>query len=332
MSPLVLTTGSLLVLWGLFETLWTTLWTDGHAAPLSGRVASLTWKLVRLARPAGHRVLSLAGPLVFAATALVWILMLWVGWTLIFASDPEGLVSSSDGSRPSLAGTVWYAGYVLFTLGNGDFSPRTGEWQVASAFAAGCGILVVTLTVTYVLQVLSASVGSRSLASQILGLAQTPQDLLLAFWDGERFASLELTLQSWSSQLTRLTQQHLAYPILHFHHPSRAQHAHTLAIAVLDEALTMLALGVAPERRPAPGVLLSAREATRGFLETLASARLEPAPEPPPVPDSSKLVAAGVPLLEPLEFHGAFERERERRLLLLSMVEDAEWEWPGQAG
>jgi hypothetical protein len=332
MNVLIQMVGAALVVWSVVEAVWTALWPDGHAGPLTHVTVKGVWALVRSVVPRGaHRALSLSGPLTFVVVLVGWVTMLWLGWGLVFYSDPTALADPRSGSRPSLTGTLWFSSYMLFTVGNGDFSPREGAWQLAASAAAGSGIMLVTLSVTYVLQVLGAVVGSRALSSQILGLGKTPEALLLSFWDGKRFASLDLALNTWSSQLSRVADQHQAYPILHFYHPAAPEYAHTLAIAVLDEALSLVAFGVAPECRPAPGMISSARAAVKSFLDTMAGVHIRPAEEPPTPPDLSPLAEAGVPVVARAEFDETVGRHVDRRRKLLGMVADSAWTWPGRS-
>jgi hypothetical protein len=124
-------------------------------------------------------------------------------------------------------------------------------------------------------------------------------------WNGADLHALDLLLSSFTAQVTALTVQHKAYPILHYYHSQTAQSAAALAIAILDEALTLLCFGIPNERRPNPALLAGARASIDSYLQTLHGAFIEPADRTPPAPDLA-----------------------ERRRKLLGMVEADAWEWP----
>ena len=58
------------------------------------RLMRWTWAvLCRVASP-GSRALSLTGPLVLVFTTLVWVVFMWAGWTLVFASTDATLIDT----------------------------------------------------------------------------------------------------------------------------------------------------------------------------------------------------------------------------------------------
>src|SRR5690606_20343518 len=103
-----LVAGGLLIVVATVDALWTTLWVDGHAGPLTTRYASgvrwLYWRLV----PAGrHRLLSLTGPLVLTASVLTWTLLMWAGWWLLFGADPRSLADARTGEPAGPVGRLY---------------------------------------------------------------------------------------------------------------------------------------------------------------------------------------------------------------------------------
>jgi hypothetical protein len=108
--------------------------------PLGDRVNRLAWRLVRTTSRT-RRTLSYAGPLAIAANMLMWVLGLWLGFALVYASEFD------------IADAVYKSGEALTTVGFGDvgFDP---EWlrYVAVVEAAG-GFGAFTAAIAYVLSV-----------------------------------------------------------------------------------------------------------------------------------------------------------------------------------
>ena len=101
------------------------------------------------------------------------------------------------------------------------------------------------------------------------------------------------------------------------------------AIAILDDALTLLHYGVQEQYRPDPSVLQSARETVRTYLTTLASASIYPAERVPPYPDLTPIDKAGIPVVSKAEFARSLDDLAHRRKLLLGLVEGNSFKWPG---
>jgi hypothetical protein len=321
--------GASLVTFALVEALWTTLWIDGNSAPLTSRLTTWTWKVFRFVdRSRNHRFLSLSGPFTLFLTVTFWILVLWTGWALVFHAVPGVLRNPLDGTSPSLPGVIWYVAYTMFTVGNGDYSPQGSWWQIISGVVALTGMSTVTLGITYLLQVLSAVVNKRTFASQVLSIGRSAEEMLLSQWDGKGFGSIELQLSSWSSQLSRLTEQTLAFPILHYYHAARMEKSSAVALTVLDEALTIIAFGIEKQYQPAPTILLGARQSIRSYLDTLQSAFISPSEEVPHPPDLSRLREADIPMVGDEIFSRELTKRQVRRQLLLGMVQNAAWSWP----
>ncbi|MCL7417282.1 MAG: potassium channel family protein, partial [Halalkalicoccus sp.] len=239
MNDVYLVFGLVLLVSSTVDLLWTTLWVEGGAGPLTSRLMAGEWRVFRWVGGQNSRVLSLAGPLIFVFTLLTWITLLWSGWTLVFASTENALIDTLNRGPITWSDRLYFAGYTMFTLGNGDFVPREGIWQFVTVLATGSGMLVVTLTVSYTLSVLDAITQKRSFASGVTGLGTHSNTLVRTAWDGETFSGLDLPLNTYVSQLNTLTSNHKAYPVLHYFYSPQAEQAPVVAIAVLNEALTI---------------------------------------------------------------------------------------------
>ena len=316
MRWLLLLLGLLLIGVTLLDALWTTIAPRG-AGPITKRVARGLWALGLSVhrRRSAHGLLTLIGPSLLVVATLVWVAGLWAGWLLVFSAEPETIVASLSKEPASLVERVYYVGFVLFTLGTGDYVPEGGLWQVLSVLASLSGLSVITLAITYVLSVVSAVATKRQLAGSIHSLGQTPSDLVGRAWDGDGFSGLEQQLPAIASALELHTQRHLAYPVLHYFHSADRRTALGPAVAVLDDALLLLAEGVAPTR-----------STIASFLGTLSEAFIEEADMPPPLPDLKGLTEAGIPVVEDGSAETAAGASHRRRLLL-GLVRDAGWEW-----
>lgn len=274
-----------------------------------------------------HRLLSLSGPLILFSTILLWIIFLWIGWTLIFYSFPTSIIDKNN-TTISFIDILYYVGYTMFTVGNGDFYPNGGIWQFLSSIISIGGMLMITLSVTYILQVISAVVNKRALASQITSIGKSAEEFIKEQWNGEGFGAIELQMRPLASQLATLTEQHLAYPILNYYHAAKFENSLAVAISIYDDALTLIAAGVEKDYHPPTTILTSGRQTINSYLHTLQTAFIKAAEDNPPPPDLSKLKEAKIPTVSEEEFQQKLKDLEDRRKLISGMIENDAWHWP----
>ncbi|ELZ20915.1 hypothetical protein [Natrinema limicola] len=330
MTSLYLLVGIALLVGGIVDILWTTLWVDGGSGPISGRLTTGVWRGLRLVTRDHDRALSLAGPLILTLTLVLWIGLIWIGWTFIFASDPTALVDTRTGGTADWWGRFYYVAYTMFTEGNGDYTPLYGGdiWEVASAFTTATGMAFVTLGVSYVLTVLGAVSDKRAFASTVTGLGGRSEAFVRAGWNGQNFDGLELTLETLGSELSTLAEQHKSYPILHYYHSEKGERASAVAVPIFDESLTLFRHGIPDDASPDPAVVESARSSAESYLETLDESFIEPEPAVPRSPNLERLRADDIPTVSDPAFADTLAELTDRRRRLLGVVKADAWEWP----
>lgn len=303
---------------------WTTLVAAG-GGPLTRWVGGGIWRLAvgRLS----HGPLKLVGTLIPIGTVLGWLVLVWVSWWLIF-SAAEGAVVSAEAGRPADGvSRLYFAGYTVFTLGTGDYVPNGGVWQVLTPVATLSGLVLATLGVTYLIPLTSANNDKRSLATVVSSLGTHPEQVVIRAWNGRSFQGLETLLANLAPSIALHAQRHLAYPVLHYLHSGRLATAAPPALARLDEALTILADGVAPEHRPDRALLQAARHAMGDYLDTVQPFLHARAGGPPPSPGLDRLRSAGVPVVSDAEFERRLGERSAHRERLVQLVESDGWTW-----
>jgi hypothetical protein len=320
--------GVVLIVFGALDALWTTLWVDGNAGPFTRRHNSWSRRLVLRLAGRRHRVLSLTGPVVLVTSVLVWAIIPWAGWVLLFSGEPRSLIDVHRGTPAGVADRIYLTGSMMFTLGTGNFTPNGGFWEIAASLAGLSGLFMLTLAVTYLLAIIQAVVAKRSFASQVWSLGHNAEEFVINSWDGERFSDIETQIVSLTQQLQEVTEQHHAYPMLHFYHEARKKQSVAHSLAVFSEVLLIFAHGVQRSVRPAPSALFSAQRTVEEFLETLRSAFVEPSKKSTPAPTLANLASAGIPVVSANEFAEAIHRRAKRRDLLRGFLDSERRDWP----
>ncbi len=319
--------GLVIVVAALVDLTWTTMAAGSGPGPLTGRLAPLVWRVALLAhrRRPSHELLSTAGVSIVFAVLATWITLVLVGWWLVFLSSDSALVKTSDGAQADAVGRLYFTGYTVFTLGNGDYRPGGGVWQLATVAATGTGLVLITLAITYLVPVASAVAQRRQLASYIASLGDTAEDLVVRSWTGDGFGSLPQHLVALAPLIHGAGQRHLTYPVLHYFHSTGRESAAAPNLTVLAQALALLRYGVAPAVRPDAAAIDTVDRALDGFLDTLANAYISTGHDALPPPDISQLRAAGIPTASDAEYAAATAATEHRRQLLAGFLADDGW-------
>ncbi len=248
-----------------------TILTMRGGGPITGRVSDWVWEMLLHVhhRRSNHRLLSTSGWLILVGIALSWILLTWAGWTLFFSAFETAVIHGESKLPANAWERVYFAGYTLFTLGMGDYQPQGSFWQVVTAIASANGFFLVSITITYLLPVVSAATQKRQLATYISSLGGTPDEILIRAWNGQDFGQLDQHLIALTPMLSGMGSVHLAYPVLHYFHSLDRSRSFPLSLVALDEALTLLQYGAPASHQPDRAALEPARRAIAAFLQTL---------------------------------------------------------------
>jgi hypothetical protein len=326
-SVLCLGGGILLVLAVTTDVIWSTLGTHG-GGPISGQFTRFLWRIaVRLHNYKHHRALSFGGSFIVAALLMFWVTLLWLGWFLIFNSDPNSVVDPHTKVAADAWGRLYYVAYGLSTMGNGDFSPTNDVWRVVTAIASLSGLGTMTLTITFVVNVLNAVVQKRQLASYISDIGGNPGRIISLSWTGMRFDHLTEHLVEITGLVHLYTEQHLAYPVLHYFHSESERTAATLRVAALSELMILVGNGVREEAQMPPMAIYPLQNALEGFTQVIAREFVDPDDEPPPPPSLDLLRGYDIPTVSEEAFLFAVEQVRDRRRALSALMRDDGRKW-----
>lgn len=97
-------------------------------------------------------ILKYAGVFILWSMIIIWVLLLWISVFLIFLHDPNSVLNSTNLNPADTIEKFYFSGYILSTLGNGEFKPQTGAWQIVANFFSFSGFVFLT-TVQYLRQI-----------------------------------------------------------------------------------------------------------------------------------------------------------------------------------
>lgn len=114
----------------------------------TGRFLTLTTE-----RRLGFTLRGMIGPAILSLLAASWVALHLTAYTLLYLLGPS-LEAARTGEPAGVVQTLAYAGAALSTLGASIVQPTNGWWDALSMVAAVNGIIVLTLSVSFVLNII----------------------------------------------------------------------------------------------------------------------------------------------------------------------------------
>ena len=275
---LFLMLGGLVLAWLTLRDVFDTVVVPGGSRAslqVTRRVGTVLLVLYKLVRGRKRGISSTFAPLVLVSSFSIWMALLALGFGLM-AFAARGHFSPP---LPSFASAVYEAGTALVTVGLSANLPHgAARWIV---LAAGfCGLAVMTMAVTYLLEVQS-SITRRD--TGIIKLNTSAGDPPSALTLLERFAAIRNTpeipevLKEGRNWCATVRQSHSAHPSLIYFKSSSTGAGWPAALgAILDLALIVEHL-IDDEQLYGPAVLLR-EEGARMARDLASESRLEPVP------------------------------------------------------
>jgi hypothetical protein len=201
------------------------------------------WKWCASRWPEGRRredFLGIYGPLSMVLLFSLWALCLIVGFGLVQWALQGAL---NDGQSLPLSQEMVMSGDAFFTLGYGDFVPRSVFSRVLVIFEAGTGFGFIALTVGY-LPVLYQHFSTRDV--QLIEFAaragSPPTAAALLCWHAAKgdLQQLDDWLRDWEHWAGELIESHSTYPMLAFYRSQHDGHSWLATLAVVLDSCTLL--------------------------------------------------------------------------------------------
>lgn len=313
--------GIALILLIFLDIIFTTFSMDG-GGKMTDFIMKNVWKaFLLISRKNGKsKILNYAGMWMMVSLILFWGLGLWLGMFLIFASHPGSVLKS--GAAATLPEKLYYSGYVLSTMGLGDQEPLNGSWGFASSLFSFFGLVFITLMVSYILPLLSKMVDKKEFSLFIHHLGESPQKLILYFWNGKDFSRIQQLSTELQQNILHISKSHQAYPILHYFHSHLKSHSLEVSLCLLDEALSIMQHHIATDQWDEKDIL-PLRRALTDYLGTIKMLYGYKIKEQviAPKPDLSLLSKEKVKLKE-----NTWE-ENQRKALWFELLRSKGWTW-----
>lgn len=328
-SILLVVVGIALVAFAIYDFAVTAYIPSGEG-PLAEKVNRFIFKLFfKLSGENGRSpLLEYIGVAIIFALSFTWIIMIWSGFVCIFYAFPESILQGENKTPTDLFEKIYHVGYTLSTLGIGDYVPGNNFWRVLTALVSFLGLVTITMSITYLVPVISNAIHKRALSLQIAGLGESSEQIVINSFNGEDFTAINNQLSDLAAMIFTYAQNHLAYPILHHMHNSNSSENIVLKLASLDEALTLYQFHIPEHLRPGKLELQLTRRALTTYLKTVT--HIDRSEESPPYAKFHLIEDfTGIQLLNTsgVAREKLYESLEPRRMLMFGHIQADGWDW-----
>ncbi len=326
MNIWLLLVGLTIVLITIYDMAYTILAPRG-AGLVADRVSRGLWRffIFLTGKNGRNKILRSVGPFLLLVIVLTWISLLWIGNTLMVYSDAEALWSPDK--KEFVVGFIekmYFVAYVLSSMGSGDFTPNGDWWLFYTGLISYTGVVFISLGISFLIPVIEATTLKRQISLQIHALGRNPKEILEKYSDN-KYNDLLAVLANLEPYILKLSQYHLAYPIIHYFHSVHLFESISIKLVTLDETMSIMLYKIPKTDISNLAALERNYAAMTYYLSTLASAFIKPGDDNPKQPDTSYLEKIS-------EQSSAMGKRPEnelstRRKLLLAYLQNDGWDW-----
>jgi hypothetical protein len=233
--------GTLLMALVLADVFLTVLYARAGTGIISTRLARVIWLTLRSV-PSGRsrcRLLSFCGPIVVVALLLTWSILLAIGAALIVHPQLGTTITNTNQNTPTDFLTALYVGGCsLSIVGGSNFAPQSGGAKLLFFLNSIIGTSVISLTITYLMQIYAALRSRNSLCLKIHGLSGETGDaaeLLAHLFANNQLSAGYNNISELAAEATDAKEAHHFYPILfYFRFPEPYYSVSRSSLVMLD--------------------------------------------------------------------------------------------------
>jgi len=220
--------GLLLLLSVAYDVYATILDASGRAGPLSQLLNRGVWGAARpfayrFSRVRRHRLLNLVGPMLMPALIVIYLLLLIVGFALIYYPRmPADFNVLPEATSANWIESLYFSGTTLITIGYGDITPRAPFVRLVALIEGASGFALISLAVTYLITVYSALERKRVIALSFYHQAEEGADVagfITHHFVMGRFHGFDNVLRMAARDINELQESHAEHPVIHYFHP-----------------------------------------------------------------------------------------------------------------
>lgn len=175
-------------------------------------------------------------------TSFIWLSLLFLGAFIIFSAGEEMVVNGTTGIPASKIERFYYTGYVLSTLGIGDFVPGNDSSRILTGILSFSGFILITTGLTYLLSIINAVLSKKQLSFFISTMGKDVEEIYQFFKNQEALSSLISDASDLRQQILKNSSSYLAFPMSNYFLTKNHDSALIVQLARLYEVLMVIRL------------------------------------------------------------------------------------------
>src|SRR4051794_18295429 len=205
----------------LADVFLTVLYARAGTGIISDRLARAVWLALRsVARGRSGHLLAFCGPFIVVALLLTWSILLALGAALIVHPLLGSSITNSNGDTPTdFITAIYVAGSSLSIVGGSNFAPQSAGAKLLFLLNSVIGTSVISLTITYLMQIYAALRSRNSLCLKIHAISGETGDaaeLLAHLFANNQLSAGYNNLSELAAEATGAKEAHHFYPILFY--------------------------------------------------------------------------------------------------------------------
>jgi Ion channel len=216
--------GALLMLLVLADVFLTVLYARIRSGIISPHLARIVWygfrALGRRIQVHRGKLLSICGPSILVMLVLVWGFGLVIGAALILHPNLGTTIKANSGeTQTDFLTAIYAAGSSIAVVGSSDYEPQNGPFKMFYLLNSLIGISMLSLTLTYLMQVYTALLRRNSVGLSLhigTDLQGDASELVKGVGPEGRFEIGYLTLTQLAGSLQQMKEAHHFYPVLFY--------------------------------------------------------------------------------------------------------------------
>jgi hypothetical protein len=305
-------------LWDVFQTVIVPRPSPGRFR-IATNLTRITWRIsrglaLRMSARRREALLGVYAPALVVLVLVVWVVTLLVGFGLM-------IFALRDELRPqpqTLTEAVYAAGTALFTIGFGDFVPTGTAARVVSLVAAGTGLALVALVITFLFSLYGAFQRREMLVTTLDARAGAPPSGIALLETYARLGIVEdlpALFGEWETWAAEVLDTHVAYPILSYFRSSHDNESWVGSLGAMLDAATLVVTTIEGVPRGRAEMMAALGEHVVEDISHVFRFENEPGAgiaKMEFLEARRRLAAAGYRLAEPAESWHAFKVRRSR--------------------
>lgn len=147
-------------------------------------------------------------------TASMWLCLLFFATFLIFTSGQEMVINGITQIPADGPERFYFTGYLLSTLGIGDFIPGNTTAVFLSGILAFSGFILISTGITYLLSVVTAVLKMKELAFFIVSIGEDIEEMYNFFKQQDELSSLMSDASQLRHQILSNASNYLSFPMV----------------------------------------------------------------------------------------------------------------------